>query len=171
MVTQTSPNFKTPHKAIVIKAEWHWQKTRWINQWNKMKSPKQTQTSIVNCSLTQEQRLFNGERMVFTTHGTRTIGHLYTKQYFKYIHPILWPPDAELIYWKRLWGWESLKSGGEGDDRGWDGWIASLAWWTWVWANSGSWWWTGKPGGFSPWDCKKLDMTEWLNWTDTKQWI
>ena len=59
------------------------------------KKPKQTQTSIVNCSLTQEQRLFNRERMVFMKHGTRTSGHLYTKQYFKYIHPTLWPPDAK----------------------------------------------------------------------------
>ena len=36
---------------------------------------------------------------------------------------------------------------GEGDDRGWDGWMASLTRWTWVWVNSGSWWWTGRPGG------------------------
>ena len=39
-----------------------------------------------------------------------------------------------------------LKAGGEGDDRGWDGWTISLTWWTWVWVNSRSWWWTGKPG-------------------------
>ena len=42
--------------------------------------------------------------------------------------------------------WERLRAGGEGDDRGWDGWMASLTQWTWVWVNSGSWWWTGKPG-------------------------
>ena len=41
--------------------------------------------------------------------------------------------------------WERLKAG-EGDDRGWDGWMASLTWWTWVWVSSGSWWWTGKSG-------------------------
>ena len=41
---------------------------------------------------------------------------------------------------------KTLKAGREGDDRGWDGWIASPAQWTWVWASSGSWWWTGKPG-------------------------
>ena len=39
-----------------------------------------------------------------------------------------------------------IGAGGEGDDRGWDGWMASLTWWTWVWMNSGSWWWTGRPG-------------------------
>jgi len=52
----------------------------------------------------------------------------------------------ELIHWKRPWFWERSKAGGEGDDRGWDGWMASLTRWTWVWVNSGSWWWTGKPG-------------------------
>ena len=52
----------------------------------------------------------------------------------------------ELTHWKRPWCWERLKTGGEGDDRGWDGWMASPSWWTWVWVNSRSWWWTGKPG-------------------------
>ena len=51
----------------------------------------------------------------------------------------------ELTHWKRLWCWERLKAG-EGDDRGWDGWMALRTWWTWVWASSGSWWWTGKLG-------------------------
>ena len=52
----------------------------------------------------------------------------------------------ELTSWKRLWCWERLKAGGEGDNRGWDGWMASRTRWTWVWVNSGSWWWTGRPG-------------------------
>ena len=51
----------------------------------------------------------------------------------------------ELTHWKRPWCWERLKAKGEVDSRGWDGWIASPTWWTWVWASSGSWWWTGKP--------------------------
>ena len=67
---------------------------------------------------------------------------------------------------KRPWCWESLKRG-EGDDRGWDVWMASLTRWTWVWASSGSWWWTEKLASYSPWDCKELDMTETLNWTDS----
>ena len=50
----------------------------------------------------------------------------------------------ELTHLKRAWCW--LKVGGEGDDRGWDGWMASLTQWTWVWAGSRSWRWTGKPG-------------------------
>ena len=51
----------------------------------------------------------------------------------------------ELTHLKIPWCWETLKAGGEGDDRGWDGWMASLTQWTWVWVSSGSWWWTGKP--------------------------
>ena len=51
----------------------------------------------------------------------------------------------ELTHWKRPWCWERLKAGGEGDDRGWDVWMALPIPWTWVWAGSGSWWWTGKP--------------------------
>ena len=52
----------------------------------------------------------------------------------------------ELTHWKRLWCWEGLGAEGEGDDRGWHGWMASLTRWTWVWVNSGSWGWTGRPG-------------------------
>ena len=52
----------------------------------------------------------------------------------------------ELTYWKRPWCWERLRAGGEGDDRGWDGWMASPTQWIWVWVDSGRWWWTGRPG-------------------------
>ena len=52
----------------------------------------------------------------------------------------------EPTHWKRPWCWERLKVGGEGDDRGWDGWMVSLTQWTWVWVSSRSWWWTGRPG-------------------------
>ena len=51
----------------------------------------------------------------------------------------------ELTHWKRLWCWEGLGAG-EGDDRGWDGLMASPTQWTWVWARFESWWWTEKPG-------------------------
>ena len=52
----------------------------------------------------------------------------------------------ELTHWKRPWCWEGSGAGGEGDDRGWDDWMASLTGWAWIWVNSGSWWWTGRPG-------------------------
>ena len=66
------------------------------------------------------------------------------------------------------WCWERLKAGGEGDDRGWDGWMASLTWWTWVWAISGSWWSTGKPGVLQSMRLRRVRhnwVTE-LNWID-----
>ena len=79
--------------------------------------------------------------------------------------PILWPCE-ELTHRKRPWCWERLKVGGKRDDRGWDGWMASLTQWTWVWVSSGSWWWTGKPGVLQSWGCKESDMTGQLNWTE-----
>ena len=61
--------------------------------------------------------------------------------------PILWPPDAKSwLIGKDPDAGKDLKAGGEGDDRGWDGWMASATQWTWVWVDSGSRWWTGRPG-------------------------
>ena len=60
--------------------------------------------------------------------------------------PVLWPPHAKSWLFGKDWCWEGLGAGGGGNDRGWDGWMASLTWWTWVWVNCGSWWWTGRPG-------------------------
>ena len=59
--------------------------------------------------------------------------------------PVLKPPDAKSWLNWRPWCWERLRAGGKGDDRGWDGWMASPTRWTWVWVDSGSWWWTGRP--------------------------
>ena len=59
---------------------------------------------------------------------------------------VLWPPHAKSWLIGKDWCWEGLGAGWEGDDRGWDGWLVSLTCWTWVWVNSGTWWWTGRPG-------------------------
>ena len=74
----------------------------------------------------------------------------------------------ELTHWKKSWFWEGLKAGGEGDDRGWDGWMASPTRWTWVWVNSESWWWTGRPGMLWFMGLQKVghDWAIELNWTD-----
>ena len=72
----------------------------------------------------------------------------------------------ELTHWKRPWCWEGLGAGGEGDDRGWDGWMASLTRWAWVWVNSGV---CDGQGGLAccdSWGRKESDMTERLNWTE-----
>ena len=76
----------------------------------------------------------------------------------------------ELIHRKRLWRWEGLGAGGKGDDRGWDGWMASLTRWMWVWVNSGSWWWTGRPGvmWFMGLQRVRHDWSTELNWTEMK---
>ena len=73
----------------------------------------------------------------------------------------------ELTHWKRVnfpWCWERLKAGGEG--RGWDGWMASLTLCTWVWVNSGSWWWTGRPGVLRFMGSQRVrhDWATELNW-------
>ena len=62
-----------------------------------------------------------------------------------------------------------IEGRGEGDDRGRDGWMASPTQWTWVWASSGSWWWTGRPGMlYAVHGVTESDTTEWLNWTDNE---
>ena len=68
----------------------------------------------------------------------------------------------ELTHLKRPWCWERLKAGGEGDGRGRDGWMALPTQWTWVWASSRSWWWTGKPGIMK-------NQTRMSDWTD--EWV
>ena len=55
-------------------------------------------------------------------------------------------PWCEELTLKRPWCWERFMGRGEGDDRGRDGWMALPTQWAWVWVNSGSWWWTGRPG-------------------------
>ena len=73
----------------------------------------------------------------------------------------------ELIHWKRVWCWERLKAGGEGDYREWDGWMVSLNQWTWVWVSSGSGWWTGITGVLQSIGLQRVKrVSDWieLNW-------
>ena len=74
----------------------------------------------------------------------------------------------EWTHLKRPWCWERLKMKREGDDRGWNGWMASPTQWTWVWVNSGSWWWTGRPGVLQSMGSQivKHDWSTELNWTE-----
>ena len=82
------------------------------------------------------------------------------------LKPALWPPDVKnWLIWKRPWCWERL-AGGEGEDRGWDGWMASTQW-TWVWENSGSWWWTGRPGVLQFMGSERVRH----NWETELNWI
>ena len=80
--------------------------------------------------------------------------------------PILWPPDVKSWHWKRPLCWERLRAGGEGDDRGWDGWMASPTQWTWVWVGLGNWWWIGRPGVLRFMGSQRVrhDWATELNW-------
>ena len=84
--------------------------------------------------------------------------------------PVPWPPHVKSWLIGRLWCWEGLGAGKEGDDRGWDGWMASLTWWTRVWVNSGSWWWTGRPGVLQLMGSQRVghDWATELNWTEAR---
>ena len=85
--------------------------------------------------------------------------------------PIVWPPDVKnWLTGKRSWCWEKLKAGGEGDDREWNGWMASSTPWRWVWIDSRSWWWTGSPGmlrSMGSWRAG-CDWETEMNWTELK---
>ena len=72
----------------------------------------------------------------------------------------------ELTHWQRPWCWKRLKAGGERDDRGWDGWMTSLAQWTWVLVNSRSWWWTVRPSMLQSRGSQRVghDWATELNW-------
>ena len=106
--------------------------------------------SVVEDTITKRQERLNTE-----TEGTRTCEKRivnWTTLWFWLLPPLLPNADTlaiwceELTHWRRPWCWERLKAGGKGDNRGWDGCMASLTWWIWVWASSRSWWWTEKPG-------------------------
>ena len=78
----------------------------------------------------------------------------------------------ELTHWKRPWCWEWLGAGGEGTDRVIHGWMASLTRWTWVWVNSGSWWWTGRPGVLWSMGSQRVghNWANELNRTELRTW-
>ena len=89
---------------------------------------------------------------------------LMLKLKLQYFGRLMWRADSL----KRPWRWERLRARGEGEDVGWDGWMASPTQWTCIWVGSGSWWWTGRPGvlrfmGFKS-QTRLSDWTE-LNWT------
>ena len=90
---------------------------------------------------------------------------LMLKLKLQYFDHQIWRTDSL----EKIWCWERLKAGREGDDREWDGWMASPTQWTWVWVNSGSWWRTRKPGMPQSMGHKELDTTKQLNWTELKQ--
>ena len=100
------------------------------------------------------------------------LGFLWKEWCYSWSSSTLATSCEELTHWKRLWCWEGLGTGGKGDDRGWDGWMASPTLWTWVWVNSGSWWWTGRPGMLRFMGSQRVghDWATELNWTEGTKW-
>ena len=86
--------------------------------------------------------------------------------------PILWPPQAKIDSLEKTLCWEELVAGWEGDNRGWDGWMASPTRWTWVWVNW-NWWWTGRPGILQSMELQRIryDWASELNWAELKYGI
>ena len=94
---------------------------------------------------------------------------LILKQKLQYFGYLIQRTDS----FEKLWYWERLKAGGEGDNRGWDGLMATLSQWTWVWVSSGSWWWTGNPDVLQSMGLQRVGhdwMTE-LNWVQQLNWV
>ena len=88
---------------------------------------------------------------------------LMLKLKLQYFSHLIWRADTS----EKTLCSERLRAGGEGDDRGWDGWMASLTQWTWVWVDSGSWWWTGRPGMLRFMGSQRVGrLSDWteLNW-------
>ena len=103
---------------------------------------------LLNCGVGEDSRESLGLQGDPTSPFWRrlALGFLWREWCWSWNSSTLATSCEELTHWKRLWCWEGLGAGGEGDDRGWDGWMASLTQWTWVSVNSGTWWWIGRPG-------------------------
>ena len=88
---------------------------------------------------------------------------LMLKLKLQYFGHLLWSTNS----FEKRWCWERWKAG-EGEDRGWDGWMASLTQWTWVWISSRSWWSTGKPGVLQSMGLQRVrhNWATELNWTE-----
>ena len=95
-----------------------------------------------------------------------SLAGLMLKLKLQYFGHLMWRTDS----FEKTLIWERLKVGGEGDHRGWDGWMASPTQWTWVWINSGSWWWTGRPGVLRSMESRRVrqDWATELNWRVSK---
>ena len=94
------------------------------------------------------------------------IGRTWKNWYWSWSSSTLATWWEELTHLKRPWCWERLKVGGEGDNRAWDGCMASPTWWRWVWESSGSWRWTGKPGVLQSTGSQRFG----LDWVSEQQW-
>ena len=136
--------------------------------WNKSNTATNSTGTLITVHIKKEIQTTNNLRLLTLEIESR-INHVIRQAFNHYALSLLntWTTWCEeLTHWKKPWCWERLKAGGEGDDRGWDGWMASPTRWKWIWASSGSWWWTGKPGVLQSMELQRVghDWATELNW-------
>ena len=123
---------------------------------------------LLNCGVGEDSWESLGLQRVPTSPSWRrsTLGVLWKDWCWSWNSNTLAISCEELIHWKSPWGWEGLAAEGEGVDRGWDGWMASLTQWTWLWVGSGCWWWTVRLGilWFTGLQRVRHDWETELNW-------
>ena len=140
-----------------------------LSSWTKRKLSAEELT-LLNCGVGEDSWEFLGLQGDPTSPSSRrsVLGVHWKDWCWSWNFNTLATSCKELTHWKRPWCWERLRAGGEGDDSGWDGWMASLTRWTWIWVNSGSWWWTGRPGvlWFMGSQAIGHDWVTELNWTE-----
>ena len=115
-----------------------------VGLWRKLSAKE---LMLLNCGIGEDSRECLGLQGDPTSPFWRrsALGFLWREWSWSWNSSTLATSCEELTNWKRLLCWEGSGTGGEGANRVWDGWMASPTWWTWVWVNSRSWWWTGRP--------------------------
>ena len=124
------------------------------------------------CDVSYEMPCFNEFAVIFILAFSKSIHRDHFNEYqtvFKDWLLLTW--CKELNHWKRSWCWERLKAGGEGDDRGWDGWMASPTQWTWVCVNSGKWRKLEKSGMLQSCGCKESEQLSNSSWGSQSEYL
>ena len=134
-----------------------------------MKKAEHQELMLLNCGVGEDswESLWTARRsneFILKNSPGCSLEGLRLKLKLQYLGHLMQRADSS----ERLWWWERLRTGEEGDDKGWDGWMASLIQWTWVWVESGIWWWTGRPGMLWIMESQRVrhDWATELNWTE-----
>ena len=155
-----------PTNVCVVKAMIFFNSHVWIWELDYKESwaPKNLCFWTVMLEKTLESPLDCKEIQPVHPKGNHSFEGLMLKLKLSYFGLLMWWTDS----FEKTWCWERLNEGGEGDNRGWDGWMASPTQWTWVWVDPGSWWWTGRPGVLWFMGSQRVghDWATELNWKD-----
>ena len=135
----------------------------WVGLWRKLSAEE---LMLLNCGVAEDSWEFLGQQ------GDQSVN---PKGYQSWIFLGRTDAEAKLQYFGHLIQradslektlmLRKIEAGGKGDDRGWDGWMASPTQWTWVWITSRSWWWTGRPGMLRFMGSQRVGH-DWANWTE-----